>query len=90
VWLAPAAGPRTFVQHISNVGNDYQNGIFTGTNNLIETIGDRTPMTVEKFVISRKGGFQHNGPLFVPAAGTWRPARSARPPARPAGMIWSA
>lgn len=57
------------VQHISNVAIDYQNGIFSGTNNLIEVIGNRTPMTVEEFVISRKDAFQRNGSFFVPAPG---------------------
>jgi NAD(P)H dehydrogenase (quinone) len=66
--LAAAGRSPHFVQHISNVAVDYQNGIFSGTNNLIEVIGNRTPMTVEEFVTSRKDAFQHNGPLYVPAA----------------------
>jgi NAD(P)H dehydrogenase (quinone) len=57
------------IQHLSNVAIDYQNGIFSGTNNLIEVIGNHTPLTVEEFVTSRKDAFQHNGPYFVPAAG---------------------
>ena len=58
------------IQHLSNVAIDYQNGIFSGTNNLIEVIGNRTPLTVEEFVTSRKDAFQRAGPLFVPAAET--------------------
>lgn len=58
-----------FIQHLSNVAIDYQNGIFSGTNNLIEVIGNRTPMTVEEFVTSRKDAFQRNGAYFVPAPG---------------------
>jgi NAD(P)H dehydrogenase (quinone) len=57
------------IQHISNVAIDYQNGIFSGTNNLIEVIGSRTPLTVEEFVTSRKDAFQRNGPYFGPAPG---------------------
>ncbi len=59
-----------FVQHVSKVAIDYQNGIFSGTSNLIEVIGNHTPMTVEEFVTSRKDAFQRNGPYFVPAPET--------------------
>jgi len=59
-----------FVQHVSCVAIDYQNGIFSGTNNLIEVIGNHTPLTVEEFVTSRKDAFQQNGPFFVPAPKT--------------------
>jgi NAD(P)H dehydrogenase (quinone) len=59
-----------FVQHVSSVAIDYQNGIFSGTNNLIEVIGNRTPLTVEEFVTSRKDAFQRTGPYFVPAPQT--------------------
>jgi len=54
------------IQHLSNVAVDYQNGIFQGTNNLIDVIGNRTPMTVEEFVLDRKHDFDRNGPNFVP------------------------
>jgi hypothetical protein len=40
--------------------------IFAGTNNLIDVIGNRTPMTVEDFVIDRKHAFDRNGRRFVP------------------------
>jgi NAD(P)H dehydrogenase (quinone) len=48
------------------VAVDYQNGVCSGTNNLIEVIGNRTPLTVEEFVIDRKDLFDRNGPRFVP------------------------
>ncbi len=67
--LAARGRSPHLIQHISNVAIDYQNGIFAGTNNLIEVIGNRTPMTVEEFVTSRKDAFQRNGPLFGPAPG---------------------
>ena len=66
--LASAGRSPHFVQHISNVAIDYQYGIFSGTNNLIEVIGNRRPLTVEEFVTSSKDAFQRNGPLYVPAA----------------------
>jgi NAD(P)H dehydrogenase (quinone) len=65
--LASAGRSSHLIQHLSNVAVDYQNGIFSGTNNLIEVIGNRTPMTVEEFVIDRKHAFDRNGPRFVPA-----------------------
>jgi NAD(P)H dehydrogenase (quinone) len=65
--LASLGRSAHLIQHLSNVALDYQNGIFRGTNNLIEVIGDRTPMTVEEFVIDRKHVFDRNGPNFVPA-----------------------
>jgi uncharacterized protein YbjT (DUF2867 family) len=65
--MAAHGRSQHFIQHVSNVAIDYQNGIFSGTNNLIEVIGNHTPMTVEEFVTSRKDAFQCNGPLYVTA-----------------------
>jgi NAD(P)H dehydrogenase (quinone) len=64
--LASLGASPHLIQHLSNVAVDYQNGVFRGTNNLIEVIGNRTPMTVEDFVIDRKHAFDQNGPRFVP------------------------
>jgi uncharacterized protein YbjT (DUF2867 family) len=66
--LAARGRSAHFIQHVSNVAVDYRNGIFQGTNNLIEVIGNRTPLTVEEFVTSRKDAFQRNGQNFVPAS----------------------
>jgi NAD(P)H dehydrogenase (quinone) len=49
------------VQHVSNIAVDYQNGIFAGTNNLVEVIGDREPMTVEDYVNANKEAFTKDG-----------------------------
>jgi NAD(P)H dehydrogenase (quinone) len=49
------------VQHLSNVAVDYQNGIFAGTNNLVEVIGNRTPMTVEDYANANKVAFAKDG-----------------------------
>jgi len=65
--LASLGRSAHLIQHLSNVAADYQNGIFSGTNNLIEVIGNHTPMTVEEFVIDRKQVFDRSGPRFVPA-----------------------
>jgi NAD(P)H dehydrogenase (quinone) len=64
--LASQGRSPHLIQHLSNVAADYQNGLFRGTNNLIEVIGDRTPMSVEEFVIDRKSAFDQNGPRFMP------------------------
>jgi NAD(P)H dehydrogenase (quinone) len=64
--LASLGRSSHLIQHLSNVAVDYQNGVFQGTNNLIEVIGNRSPMTVEEFVTDRKHVFDRNGPNFVP------------------------
>ncbi|MGP4014886.1 NmrA family NAD(P)-binding protein [Saccharopolyspora sp. 5N708] len=55
------------IQHLSNVAVDYQNGVFAGTNDNVETIGQHTPLSVEQFVIDNKPDFATSGPNFVPA-----------------------
>jgi NAD(P)H dehydrogenase (quinone) len=40
--------PR-FVQHIVSVAQDYQDGVFSGTNNVVEDLTGRKPLTVEQF-----------------------------------------
>ena len=67
--LASLGMSSHLIQHLSNVAIDYQNGIFRGTNNLIEVIGNRTPLTVEEFVHDRRHLFERNG-QFVSASKT--------------------
>jgi uncharacterized protein YbjT (DUF2867 family) len=55
------------IQHLSNVAVDYQNGVFAGTNDNVEKIGYRTPLSVEQFVNENKPDFDTSGPNFVPA-----------------------
>lgn len=55
------------VQHLSNVAIDYRNGVFSGTNDNIEKIGRRAPLSVEQFVLENKADFDTSGPNFVPA-----------------------
>ena len=45
------------VQHLRNIVVDYENGIFAGTNNLVEVIGGRMPMTVEDYALAHKDVF---------------------------------
>ena len=42
------------VQHLSNVAVDYRNGVFAGTNDIVETIGKRKPTGVVEFAIRNK------------------------------------
>lgn len=48
--------PR-FVQHIVSVAQDYQDGIFSGTNNVVEDLIGRRPLTVEQFVDINRARF---------------------------------
>ncbi|MGW6928753.1 NmrA family NAD(P)-binding protein [Lentzea sp. NPDC054927] len=58
--------PAHLVQHMSNVAIDYRNGIFAGTNDNVERITGRAPMSVEEFVLAND--FSVNGPNFVAKA----------------------
>jgi NAD(P)H dehydrogenase (quinone) len=55
--LRAAGGRDHLVQHLSNVAIDYQNGIFAGTNDIVETVGKRKPMTVADFVTANNQAF---------------------------------
>jgi NAD(P)H dehydrogenase (quinone) len=47
-----------FLQHIGEVALDHQAGIFAGTNDLIETIGGRPPMSLEAFIEKHRKAFE--------------------------------
>ena len=52
------AGQRPrFVQHIVSVAQDYQDGVFSGTNNIVEELTGRKPLTVEQFVDINRARF---------------------------------
>jgi NAD(P)H dehydrogenase (quinone) len=44
-------------QHLREVAIDHQNGIFAGTNDLVEKLGGRPPMTLEEFIIKHRESF---------------------------------
>ena len=44
-------------QHLKEVAIDHQNGIFAGTNDLVEKIGGRPPMTLEAFIEKHRAAF---------------------------------
>jgi len=45
------------IQHLSNVAVDYQNGIFAGTNDVVERIGGKPGTTVAAFVDQHRAAF---------------------------------
>ena len=65
----PPGFPAPLVQHLGAVVQDYRDGIFAGTNDYIETIGGKTPMTVEEYAQAHREAFSHDGPYAIPAHG---------------------
>jgi uncharacterized protein YbjT (DUF2867 family) len=63
--VAAAGGVPHFVQHLSNVAQDYRDGVFSGINNLIEVIGGSKPMTVEEHVEATRATFDTSGPFGI-------------------------
>jgi NAD(P)H dehydrogenase (quinone) len=59
--LRVAGGSAHFVQHLSNVAQDYRDGVFSGINNLVEVIGGSRPMTVEEHVAATRATFDADG-----------------------------
>jgi uncharacterized protein YbjT (DUF2867 family) len=45
-------------QHLREVAIDHQNGIFEGTNDLVEKLGGRPPMTLEAFITKHRTAFE--------------------------------
>jgi NAD(P)H dehydrogenase (quinone) len=45
-------------QHLREVAIDHQNGIFAGTNDLVEKLGGRPPMTLEAFITKHRKAFE--------------------------------
>jgi NAD(P)H dehydrogenase (quinone) len=50
-------GDSFVIQHLREVAIDHQNVIFAGTNELIEKIGGRPPMTLEEFIDKHRAAF---------------------------------
>jgi uncharacterized protein YbjT (DUF2867 family) len=48
--------PR-FIQHIASVAQDYQDGIFAGTNDVVEMITGKRPLTLEEFAERNRAKF---------------------------------
>src|SRR5262249_1838406 len=73
------AGDSFAMQHLREVAIDHQNGVFAGTNDLVETIGGRPATTLEAFIdkhrAARAGPRQHRCP---PANGAAAHGQGAR------------
>ena len=52
------AGNDFLFQHLREVAIDHQNGIFAGTNDLVEKLGGRPPMTLEAFITKHRRAFE--------------------------------
>ena len=50
-------GNEFLFQHLREVAIDHQNGIFAGTNDLVEKLGGRPPMTLEAFIEKHRAAF---------------------------------
>jgi NAD(P)H dehydrogenase (quinone) len=50
-------GSEFLVQHLREVAIDHTNGVFAGTNDFVEMIGGRPPLTVEAFVTKHRDAF---------------------------------
>src|SRR5262249_16340942 len=54
----PAAVDSFLVQHLKEVAIDHQNGVFEGTNDLVEKLGGHPPMTLEAFIEKHRAAFE--------------------------------
>src|SRR6266850_1941659 len=54
---AEPRGDSFAIQHLREVVIDLQNGIFAGTNDLVEKIGGRPPTTLEEFINKHRAAF---------------------------------
>ncbi len=45
------------IQHLENVSIDYQNGVFSGTNDVVTRIGGASPTTIEDFIKAHRAAF---------------------------------
>jgi uncharacterized protein YbjT (DUF2867 family) len=50
-------GDSFAIQHLREVAIDHQNGIFAGTNDLVEKLGGRPPLTLEEFIDINRAAF---------------------------------
>jgi hypothetical protein len=52
------AGNDFLFQHLREVVIDHQNGVFAGTNDNVEKLGGRPPMTLEEFITQHRNAFE--------------------------------
>jgi NAD(P)H dehydrogenase (quinone) len=66
--LTGAGASAHFVQHLSNVSQDYLDGVFSGINNLVEVVGGSKPLTVEEHVAATRATFDTDGRFGITEA----------------------
>jgi len=53
----PRTGDSFLIQHLREVAIDHQNGLFAGTNDVLEKIGGRPPLTLGEFIERHRESF---------------------------------
>ncbi|MBU3062131.1 NmrA family NAD(P)-binding protein [Nocardia sp. NEAU-G5] len=56
-FLTGAGYSAHLVQHLSSVSIDYRNGIFSGTNDVVRSVGKTIPTTIEEFIAAHRAVF---------------------------------
>jgi uncharacterized protein YbjT (DUF2867 family) len=51
-------GDSFTVRHLKEVAIDHQNGVFAGTNDLVEKLGGRPPVSLEEFITKNRKAFE--------------------------------
>ena len=59
--------PHTWSSTCPQSSRTISDGIFAGTNDYVQTIGGKTPMTVEEYAQAHREAFSHDGPYSIPA-----------------------
>jgi NAD(P)H dehydrogenase (quinone) len=59
--LAVQGATPFLIQHLSNVAQDYRDGIFAGAESLVEAITGRAAMTVEELTNANREAFERPG-----------------------------
>src|SRR5438552_89083 len=52
-----STGESFLIQHLREVAIDHQNGVFAGTNDVVEKIGGRQPTTLVEFITKHRAAF---------------------------------
>ncbi|WP_123028649.1 NmrA family NAD(P)-binding protein [Mycolicibacterium stellerae] len=63
--LTTAGIPDWLVQHHANVARDIRDGVFSGFNDLVETIGGSAPATIEQSIDANRAFYDTDGPLAL-------------------------
>ena len=53
----PTHQTDTLWQHFAEIAKDHQNGVFAGTNNLVEKIGGKRPIGLAEFLEANRSAF---------------------------------